>query len=104
MENQDPEPIVKAEECIENRADITVNSLQDKSRHIKKELKEERDALSALMKQLPENSLELDSKGVQSTLKQIELLKEKIAQKHDELMEILKNEEKISKTIQQSTS
>ena len=104
MTKDDPEPIERLEEIIANPADRTFSSLHDQGLNAKKELAEERKELAALLGKLPNRPCKPGSKEdelLRQTQTQIQILKEKISKKHDELMEILKNEEKISREIQE---
>lgn len=80
------------------------NLLHEKELSKKKELSEERHELSTLMSSLPKTPPEKGSREYEAyerILKQIENLKGKVSKKHDELMDILKEEEKISKELSQ---
>lgn len=107
MNQEDPEPIERLEEILVNPADKTFNSLHDKELSAKKELADERHELAILLGKLPQKLPKSGSKAHTEYLlvqQQVQSLKEKISKKHDELMEILKNEEKISREIQENKS
>lgn len=98
-----PEPVERLEEILVNPADKTFNSLHDQGLLAKRELAEERHELGLLMAKLPNKAPSPGSKEhvyYLQTLKLIENLKTRISKKHDQLMEILKNEERISREIQ----
>lgn len=104
MSNEEnPEPIERLEEIIPHPADKTFNALHDQGISTKKELADERHELGILLGRLPKNPPAPGTREHQAylhTLKQIQSLKEKISKKHDQLMEILKREENISREIQ----
>jgi hypothetical protein len=83
--DDDAEPIERLEENSPHPADKTFNTLHDQGLLIKKQLREERDHLNELLK--TDRTLE------------IQTVKANIAKKHNELMEILKHEEKICRGI-----
>lgn len=98
-----PEPIERLEEIFPHPADKTFNSLHDQGLSTKKELAAERHELGLLLAKLPLKPPSPGTKGHADYLhiqKQIESLKNRISKKHDQLMEILKHEEKISREIQ----
>lgn len=105
MNKEDPEPIERLEEAFQNPADKIFNSLHDKELTTKKELAEERKELTALLAQMPGSA---PKKGTeehriyQQSQKQIQALKKQIAKNHEELMEILKAEEKFTREIQEN--
>lgn len=107
MTKEDPEPVERLQEFMVHPTDTTFNSLHDKGLTAKKELAQERHELGLLMSQLPQT---IPQNGTQEHFhytemqKQIETLKQRVSKKHDELMEILKSEEKISREIQQKKS
>lgn len=77
--------------------------LKDKEVSKKKELADERHELGLLLSSLPSKPPQAGSREYEAFLRiqaKIQLLKEKVSKKHDELMEILKTEEKISREIQ----
>ena len=92
MTYDEPEPIERLEEIIAHPADRTFNALHDRALAVQKELASERRELGELLGR--QESKEID----------IQTLKRKISKTHDELMEILKNEEKISREIQENNS
>ncbi len=108
MSNQEmPEPIERLEEIIPHPSDKTFNTLHDQGLLAKRELADERHELGILLGKLPTNpplSGTKEHNAYQITLNQIQLLKEKISKTHDQLMEILKREEKISREIQDKNS
>jgi len=77
-----PEPIIRLEETLFHPADKTLDNLHSRGTLAKQELSQLRQELSA------------------SSPRKVQQLKKKISKKHDELMEILKNEEKINREIQ----
>jgi len=98
-----PEPIERLEEIFPHPADKTFNSLHDQGLLTAKELAAERRELGLLLAKSPPHPPAVGTKEHESYLHiqtQIQSLKEKVAKKHDQLMEILKNEEKISREIQ----
>jgi len=102
-----PEPIERLEEIIPHPADKTFNSLHDQGLSAKKELADERHELGILLGKLPKKPPSSGTKEhavYLQTQKQIQHLKERISKTHDQLMEILKNEEKISREIQDKNS
>lgn len=104
MTKEEPEPIERLEEIVIHPADKTFTTLHDKSLLAKKELSNERDELAALLAKLPSAPPKPHTKehqAYQQTQSQIRALKGQIAKKHDELMEILKTEERISREIQE---
>ncbi len=104
MNREDPEPLERLEEVLIHPSDKTFNSLHDQELSTKKELAEERHELNALLEKLPKKIPKSGSRAHAEYLliqQQIQKLKEKISKKHDDLMEILKNEEKISREIQE---
>lgn len=107
MEPEDdiPEPVERLEEIPYHPCDKTFNNLHDKQLAAKKELTEERHQLAHLMAKLPPISPKKGEIGYEEygqILQQIQLLKQKISKKHDDLMEILKHEEKIIREIQEN--
>ena len=95
--------LAKLEEMISHPADITYSSLQNRESATKRDLSKERSELTSLLNSLPTKAPKAGTKESESYLnvqKQIQILKERISKKHDELMEILKNEVKISQEIQ----
>ncbi len=108
MSNEEiPEPIERLEEIIPHPSDKTFNALHDQGLLAKKELADERHELGSLLAKLPKNPPPHGTKeynAYQITQQQIQLLKEKISKTHDQLMEILKKEEKISREIQDKNS
>lgn len=98
-----PEPMERLEEILFHPADKTFNCLHDKELAKKKELANERIELATLMGKLakhPPKKGSEEHKEYEKTQEEIQILKEKISKNHDELMEILKNEEKISREMQ----
>ncbi len=79
----------RLEESCFHPSDKTLNSLRGKSLLTKKQLAQHRHELTQLLASnaAPEN--------------EIRSIRKQISQKHDELMEILKTEEKISREIQE---
>lgn len=76
--------------------------LHEKEILAKKELSQERHDLSLLLSSLPEKPPPIGTQEHTNYLrieKEIAKVKSKIAEKHEELMEILKNEEKINQEI-----
>lgn len=107
MTKEDPEPVERLQEIFAHPADKTFNAMHDRGLAAKRELADDRHELGKLLKQLPEVAPKPGSKEYAEyvqTQKEIQSLKEKVSQKHDELMEILKNEEKISREIQEKNS
>lgn len=82
------EPSEKSEEISYHPADKTFHTLHEKSKMTKEQLVLEREELARLMNRASENDEE--------TEKKIQILKTSIIKKHNELMEILKNEVRIS--------
>lgn len=104
MTKEDQEPIERLEEIIPHPADKTFNSLHDRGLSAKKELTDERHELGMLVAKLPKQPPKKGSKDYEDYLiiqKEIQSLREKVSKKHDELMEILKNEEKICREMQE---
>lgn len=87
--NDDLEPIERLEEISPHPADRTFNTLHDQGLSVKKQLCQERDRLSNLLQSEPSPEVQ----------KEIQAIKASISQKHNELMEILKLEEKICREI-----
>lgn len=87
--DDDVEPIERLEEISPHPADRTFNTLHDQGLLVKKQLREERDHLNELLK--TDRTLE------------IQTVKANIAKKHNELMEILKLEEKICREIAENS-
>ncbi len=81
----------RLEEIFFHPSDKTFNSLHDKGIAAKKELAAERTELARLLA------------GGERSEEEINSIRKRISQKHDELMEILKTEEKISREIQERT-
>jgi len=107
MTKEDPEPVERLEEIIAHPGDKTFNTLHDKGLSAKKELKDERHELADLLSNIPNPPPKPGSKEYGhylSVQKQIQSLKERISKTHDQLMEILKTEEKISREIQEKDS
>ncbi len=104
MNSEDQEPVERLEETLFHPADKTFNSLHDQALRTKKELTDERHELNRLLKILPSPPPKAGTTEHEAYLKvqqQIQELKEMVAKTHDELMEILKKEEKISRDIQE---
>ncbi len=104
MFDEFPEPIERLQEILAHPSDKTFNALHDKGLSTKKELSNERQELATLMTKLPATPpkpTSIEYKSYIQILIEIQKIKEKISQKHNELMEILKNEEKISREIQE---
>lgn len=100
----DPEPIERLEEIVAHPADKTFNALHDRELATKRELAQERHELAVLLTKfagVPPKKGSRDYEAYVENQKEMQVLKEKISKKHDELMEILKNEEKISKEFQE---
>lgn len=107
MNFEEIEPLERIEETNFHPADTTFNSLHDKGLNLKNELKEKRHELSLLISRLPSPAPKRGSSEYpryQQMLQKIQDLKGTIAQTHDELMEILKNEEKINTNHSKSTN
>jgi hypothetical protein len=103
MTKEDSEPVERLEEIIAHPADKTFNALHDKGLVAKKELNDERRELANLLSKFPNPPPKPGTKehaAYLQTQKQIQSLKERISKTHDELMEILRSEEKISREIQ----
>ena len=92
MNYEDPEPMERLEEILANPADKTFNALHDKAIAVKKELASERHGLQVLLGKRESPSSE------------IQALKKKISKTHNELLDILRTEEKISREIQENNS
>ncbi len=90
------EPIEKLEEII---ADKTFSA--HKRMFARKNPPDEWHELSLLLAKLPTKPPKPRSKEYAQYTQQILSLKEKISKKHDELMEILKNEEKTIREIRE---
>lgn len=89
-------------ESIES--DKTLNAFHDKGTAAKKKLAEERHELGLLLAAMSEKPPLPGTKEHEAFLhrqQKIQTLKEQICKKHNELMDILKNEEKISREIQE---
>lgn len=93
MREEHPELILRLEESLFHPTDVTLNNLRLRGLFAKKEL-------FAIRQEL----IDLTSLNGASEKKQIQLLKKKVSQKHDELMEILKIEEKIYQATQDNNS
>jgi hypothetical protein len=96
------EPIERLEEIINHPADKTLHALQSQSFHTKKELSQERHELSLLSQNLPSTPPPSNTPEHTTYLQlqsQLDALRKKISQTHNELMEILKTEERISREI-----
>lgn len=107
MTKEDQEPVERLEEILAHPADKTFNALHDKGIQRKKELTDERHELGRLLTKIPSPIPNPGTKEHTDYLqiqKQIQTLKERVSKTHDELMEILKNEEKISREIQDKNS
>lgn len=107
MTKEDPEPVERLQEIIAHPADKTFNAMHDRGLFAKRELADERHELRILFGKMPEMPPKPGSKEYNEyvqTQNEIQSLKEKVSKKHDELMEILKNEEKISREIQENNS
>jgi hypothetical protein len=103
MTKEDQEPVERLEEIIAHPADKTFNALHDKGLVAKKELNNERRELANLLGKIPNPLPKPGTKeydGYLQTQNQIQSIKAKISKTHDELMEILRSEEKISREIQ----
>ncbi|MBS0625194.1 MAG: hypothetical protein JSS32_04015 [Verrucomicrobia bacterium] len=103
MSEEKDEAMLRLEEIIGHPTNPTYSSLLDQERATKKELSRERHDLAQLLAALPSKAPKKGTKAFdsyQKTLKQIQVLKVSISKKHDELMDILKNEERISREIQ----
>lgn len=97
------EAMLRLEEMIGHPADQTYNSLLDQERAAKKVLSKERQDLTSLLNNIPPKIPKAGTKEFEAYQKvqiQIQALKQRISKKHDELMDILRNEEKISREIQ----
>jgi len=106
MTKEYPEPLEKMDE-FSNPADKTLLFLQEQSRSAKEELSSERLELNKLLALLPDSPPKKGSSDYSDYLKiqeRIRALKNQVIQKHDELMEILKNEERMSREIQKPDS
>lgn len=102
MTKEDVDPVERLEEIIPHPADKSFNSLHNESTKRKKELADEREELAKLLNRIPNSPPKQGSQGYQDynqIQKQIEEMKSKISKTHNELMEILKNEEKLSREI-----
>lgn len=103
MTKEDQEPVERLEEILFHPADKTFNRLHDQGLATKKTLRDERQELTDLLNRLKNPPPKKGTKEYQEytqTQKEIEALKERISKTHNELMEILKNEERISREIQ----
>ncbi len=103
----EPEPVERLAEVEINPADVTFNALHDRELAKKKELCSERHELAELMSKMPQKVPKRGSKAYEEyrlLQEKMGKLKEKISKKHDELMEILKTEEKTSREIQEKKS
>lgn len=102
----DPEPVEKLEEMIVHPADKTYHTIHSRGLSAKKELADDRRELGLLLNQLSAHPL--PAKGTREHAaylqmqKDIEALKAKVSEKHDQLMEILKHEERIGREIQEN--
>jgi hypothetical protein len=102
MTKEDQEPVERLEEILSHPADKTYRSLHDQGMQRRKELVDDRQELGWLLSQLPSplpNPGTLEYANYVQVQKQIQCLKEKVSKNHNELMEILKHEEKISREI-----
>jgi|GEM_PF-6108223 hypothetical protein len=94
------EESLRLEEIITHPNDLAFNCLDQRKRATQKQLSQERSRLNHLLKSLP---LSLPKQGTKERESykniemQIEIIKKQISMEHNELMEILKNEEKQTK-------
>jgi hypothetical protein len=101
----DPEPVERLEEMTVHPADKTYHTIHNRGLSAKKELADDRRELGLLLNQLSTNPPPAKGSREHAAYlrmqKEIETLKVKVSEKHDQLMEILKHEERIGREIQE---
>ncbi|MBX7067356.1 MAG: hypothetical protein K1X28_09005 [Parachlamydiales bacterium] len=100
MTKEDQEPVERLEEFFPHSA-------ANQSAQRKKDLADIRQELAILLGKLPNPAPKKGSKGYETYCQiqsQIQDLKTKISKTHDDLMEILKSEEKLSREIGKNKS
>ena len=94
------EEFLRLEEIITHPKDLAFSSLEHRKRSAQKNLSQERNNLNRLLNCLPAHSPKDGTKEhelYQNIQMQIQLIKNQISEEHNELMEILKNQEKSNK-------